>query len=160
MFLRFTKVAWDDLGFPIHPATFELDLLALLEFAYERRTISGYLRNAPGQDPPAEELAAEWTPTIQVLEELVAQAKDGDVVDTPSGNHGVEYCVEPLIAERKYRNVNCPACSNTYEARAVVEEDFGWDDEALFGGHRYLCPEGHVLFAFVRFDKRNFDNLG
>lgn len=159
MFLRFTKVAWDDLGFPIQPATFELDLLALLEFAYERRDFCGHLKDVSAQDPPAEELAAEWTPTIQVLEELVARAKQGDVLDTPSGNHGVEHCVAPLIAERKYRVVNCPACSNTYEARAVVEEDFGYD-EGIFGGHRYLCPEGHVLFAFVRFDKRNFDNFG
>ena len=160
MFLRFTKARWEDLGFPIEPATFELDLLALLEFAYGRRQRVGYLRNAPGQDPPADELAAQWTPTIEVLEELVAQATEGDVVDGLSGNHGVECCMAPLIAERKYRRVNCPACSNSYEVAAVVEEDFGWDDEALFGGHRYLCPAGHVLFAFVRFDKRNLDSFG
>lgn len=153
MFLRVAVAESEDLGFRVHPATFEFDLLAMLEFAYERKQFCWYLKDVPDQDPPAEVLAAEWDPTIRALEELVAVTGQDKVADPPPGGWGLERCVDPLVAERKYRAVHCPGCATAYAAGAVAEEDFGYEGRVV-GGQRYACPEGHVLFAFVRFDAR------
>ncbi len=153
MFLRYTPATRADLGFNVQRATFELDLLALLDFAYERRDFCGYVKDVPGQDPPAEELAAAWTPTIQALELLVENTDQGNSSDPPEGHHGLEDCIGPMVAEHKYRAVHCPACAKTYEASSVKEEDFGYE-ERVVGGQRYVCPETHVLFVFIRFDTR------
>lgn len=154
MYLKITAMASDDLGFHVWPATFELDLLALLEFAYERRDFCGYLKDVPGQDPPAEELAAQWIPAIRTLEELVAATDLDEATEPPPGNHEWQRCVAPMIAQRKYRAVICPACSKSYSAGEIVEEDFGWEQN-IVGGHRYVCPAGHILFVFIRFDRRS-----
>lgn len=133
MFLKVTVTESEDLGFRVHPATFELDLLAMLEFAYERRQFCGYLKDVPGQDPPAEVLAAEWVPTIRALEELVAATGQDEVAAPPPGDWGLERCVDPLVAERKYRAVHCPACAKAYAAGAIVEEDFGYEGRVVGG---------------------------
>lgn len=151
MYLRFTPDAPQELGFEVQRATFELDLLALLEFAYEQRDFCEHRRNVPGQD--VDTLVAAWHPTIEVLEDLVAKTAHGEIADAPSVDHSLSDCVAPMVAERQYRTVNCPACSKTHDAGSVVEEDFG-DDEGIVGGHRYVCPEKHILFVFLRFDTR------
>ena len=154
MFLRYTPTALDDLGFKVGRASFDLDLLALLEFTYERRDFCGHLEGVPGQDPSADELATEWTSTIHFLESLVANTDDGATVESTSIGHGIDDCVPPMVAEKKYKVVRCPACDKTYGPSSVTEEDFGYEDRVV-GGQRYVCPEGHFLFVFLRFDTRN-----
>jgi hypothetical protein len=58
-----------------------------------------------------------------------------------------------MVAERKYRAVICPVCSKRYSAGTIVEEDFGYE-HSIVGGQRYVCPDGHVVFVFIQFDRR------
>ena len=150
MFLRFVAPSDNSLGFEIHPGEFELDLLAMLEFCEEQQAFLGHLE---GVQEDAEELAEEWVPAIELLHQLIAETDVDEVGEFPSGDVALQRCAEAMIADYKYRSVRCPVCDQTFAPNEISEEEFGYD-ERVVGGKKYVCPAGHVLSVFIRFDTR------
>ena len=137
---------WD---FRISPGTFDLFMDLILDrLRAEVEDHRRFYRNIPKQwgryrsyiDSMA---AIAWLENASRRSETVIVWDDGleDSIWAHAGS---------WIYSRRFEKVRCPACNAEYgpESGVVTEWRFG-GGLAAHGGHRYICPAGHTLYAIM-----------
>jgi hypothetical protein len=141
---------YGDWNFRIYPGTFDLFLepllLSLRGFVSWRREY--YTRNAKNPDG-----YQSYIDHIAAVNWLEGAAKGADLIVWDGDPSLIWHLAGALVYNGQWVQVRCPGCKAEYRPGSgrIVEWRFG-SGLAAEGGHRYVCPEGHTLYAITEWN--------